>query len=84
MDVRLGSKCTSENETSKLVIARSLRMVLGNIFVAIVSFIKDLLKHVTKYEKLFTSSHRGLSVRKGVLKNFHKIHKKTPVPKSLF
>ena len=51
---------------------------------AIVSFIKDLLKHVTKYEKLFTSSHRGLSVRKGVLKNFHKIHRKTPVPKSLF
>ena len=40
--------------------------------------------HDVAQTRLFRSSHQRCSVRKGVLKKFHKIQRKTPVPESLF
>ena len=36
------------------------------------------------WQKIFRSSHRRCSVKKGVLRNFTKFTRKTPVPESLF
>ena len=36
------------------------------------------------YANIIRSSHRRCSVRKGALRNFAKIPRKTPVPESLF
>ena len=46
---------------------------------------KTIYKYVTEqYEKnIYKSSHRRCSIKKSVLKKFHKIHRKTSVSESL-
>ena len=49
----------------------------------IINFSNKSGSELKTLSSIFKISHRECSMKKGVLKNFCKIHKITPVPKSL-